>query len=173
MALITYHTVRKSYCYNFYLSRAEEEGGAPNTAVTGSHYKRTLVEIRDVHPLIILNPHSPWQIKKTLNHYEIASGKIIVSFNDTFNYILRYWNSCMADYLAISGYKIGVIIWDVTNVKNPRKHKGKDIYLQITPSENYILTCMRMMRERNLKADDEIGLYWDTTTSCFNFKCFY
>ncbi|KAL8493453.1 hypothetical protein ACS0TY_024604 [Phlomoides rotata] len=173
MALITYHTVRKSYCYNFYPSRVEEEGGEPNTSITGSRYKRMLVEIRDVYPPPIPNPHSPWQIKKIINHYEIASGKIIVSFNDTFNYILRYWNPCMADYLAISGYRIGVTMWDVTNVNNPRKYKGEDIYLQITTSENYILTCMRMMRERNLKAGDQICIYWNTKAFCFILKFFY
>lgn len=173
MALATYHTVRRAYYYNFYPSRAEEEAGVANSSVTGGRYRRMLVEIRDVHMPPLYNPHHPWQIKKSLNHFEVASGKIIVSFNDTFQHILRYWNLCMANHLAIFGHRVAIVLWDFTVDKNPRKHKGNDVYFQITPGENYILTCMGMMRERNLKVGDKIGLYWDNKDSCFCVKYFY
>ncbi|KAK4415346.1 hypothetical protein Salat_2642000 [Sesamum alatum] len=173
MALMTYHTLRKTYFYNFYPSKAEEEASKANSTPTSSRHHRMLVEMRDVHPPPVLDPSSPWQIKKTLNHYEIASGKIVVSFHDTFEYILRYWNFCMANHIAVLGHRVAVILWDVTNEKKPKKYEGNDVYFQITPSENCILTCMEMMRDRRLKVDDYIGLYWDSREANFRIKLFY
>lgn len=175
MSLITYHTLKKTYFYNFFPSKAEEV--SPPTINPPRPFwfrrQRVLVEMRDVHPPPVLDPTNPWQIKKTLNQYEVASGKIVVSFIDSFEHILRYWNFCMANHIAILGHRVAVPVWDVTNEKDPKRYDGNEVYFQITPSENCILTCTQMMRDRNLKVDDYIGLYWDSKQCSFRIKLFY
>lgn len=171
--MLTQMTLKKTYFYNFYPPKSEEEAAFAFASATGFRYHRMLVEIRDLQPPPVLDPKQPWQIKKTLNHYEITSGKIAVPFNDTFEYILRYWNFCMANHIALQGHRVAVIVWDVTEEKQPRKYEGNDVYFQITPSENYLLTCVDLMRERKLKVDDYIGLYWDSRQSCFRVKLLY
>lgn len=79
----------------------------------------------------------------------------------------------MANHIALLGHKVAVIVWDVTNEKQPRKYQGNDVYFQITPTENYVLACVDLMRERKLKVDDCIGLHWDPRQSCFRVKLFY
>lgn len=155
-------TLKKTYFYNFY-PEEEEETASPR-------YHRMLVEIRDVRAAPALDP---WQIKKALNYYEISAGKIVVPFYHTFEYILRYWNFCMSNHIAILGHRVAVVVWDVTDEKQPKKYQGNDVYFQITPSENYVLTCMNLMRDMKLKVDDYIGLHWDPTQSFFRIKFFY
>ncbi|KAL1534055.1 hypothetical protein AAHA92_31458 [Salvia divinorum] len=167
--MLNHMTLKKTYFYNFYPPKSEEETATPS----GFRYHRMLVEIRDVRPPPMLDPNQPWQIKKTLNHYEVTSGKIALPFNDTFEYVLRYWNFSMANHIAILGHRVAVVVWDVTNDKQPMKYEGNDVYFQITPSENYVLTCMDLMRQRNLKVDDCIGIYWDCRQSFFRVKLFY
>ncbi|KAH6818612.1 hypothetical protein C2S51_002215 [Perilla frutescens var. frutescens] len=168
-SMLTHITLKKTYFYNFYPVKAEEETAAP----TGFRYHRMLVEIRDVRAPPVLDPRQPWQIKKTLTHQEVTCGKVVVPFNDTFEYILRYWNFCMSNHIAILGHRVAVVVWDVTNERQPRKYEGNDVYFQITPSENYVLTCTALMRDRKLKVDDYIGLYWDPRQSFFRIKLFY
>ncbi|KAL8041080.1 hypothetical protein ABFS82_10G140400 [Erythranthe guttata] len=175
MALVTHQTLKKTYYYNFFPTKGDEDSAAvaANPHPLGSRRNRMLVEMRDLYPPPVVDPNHPWQIKKTLNHYEISSGKIVISFNDTFEHILRYWNFCMANHIAILGHRVAVAVWDVTNEKKPKKYDGNEVYFQITPSENCILTCVGVMRDRNFKIDDYIGLYWDPKESNFRIKLFY
>ncbi|GFP82042.1 hypothetical protein PHJA_000347500 [Phtheirospermum japonicum] len=173
MTLTTYHSTRKSFVYNFFPLKEDEERSAAISTAFGPRLHRGLVEIRDVHPPPELDPHHPWKIKKTLNPYEIASGKIIVSFQDAFEHVLRYWNYFMAKHVTMFGRKVSVVVWDVTNEKNPRKYEGNNVFFQMTPSEQCLITCSEMMKDRKLKADDNIGLYWEPRESVFRFRLFY
>ncbi|KAL3637014.1 hypothetical protein CASFOL_019313 [Castilleja foliolosa] len=171
MALATYYTTRKSYYYNFFPKKEDEEmPPAANSTVLAPRLNRRLVEIRDVHPPPQLNPHDPWPIKKRLNHYEIATGKIILSFQDTFEHIFRYWHFPMCKYVTMLCRRIAVVVWDMTNEKFPRKYGRDDVLFQMTPSEHSLLTCPEMMHDRKLKADDNIGLYWDPMEGVFRVK---
>ncbi|CAA0809758.1 Putative B3 domain-containing protein [Striga hermonthica] len=166
--------MKKSYLYNFFPVKEDEEryAAAAASSAFGPRLQRMLVEIRDVHPPPEIDPRDPWPIKKALNHYEIASGKVIVSFNDTFEHILRYWNFGMATNITVWGRKVAVLVWDVTNEKKPRSYDGSNVYFQMTPSGNCLLTCGEMMNARNMKAEDKIGLCWENKNSCFHIKLF-
>ncbi|KAL3632682.1 hypothetical protein CASFOL_025666 [Castilleja foliolosa] len=174
MTLTTYYTMRKSYCYNFFPIKEDEERSTASASTSlGPCLHRMLVEIRDVHPPPEINPYHPWKIKKALNHDEIDSGNIIVSFHDAFEHILRYWNFFMATHVAMFGRKISVGVWDVTNEKNPRKYDGDRVFFQMIGSESCILTCSEMMKDRKMKVDDNIGIYWEPRESVFRVKLFY
>ncbi|CAA0814212.1 Unknown protein [Striga hermonthica] len=164
MTLITYTTLKKSYLYNFFPAK-EEEG------MVGTHLPRTLVEIRDVH-----RPPSPeagrWGIKKSISQHEVASGKVVVSFGDTFEHVLRHWNLVMAANIAVWGRKVAVVVWDVTDEKNPMRYEGGHIHFHMTPSGSCLLTCGEVLRARGVKAEDVIGLCWDSKDSCFHIKLF-
>ncbi|KAG8390055.1 hypothetical protein BUALT_Bualt01G0043600 [Buddleja alternifolia] len=157
MALTTHHTLKKTYFYNFFPTKAMEEASLANPNPAGVGHQRMLVEIRDVYPPPVLDSRHPWQIKKTLNAYEISSGKVLVSFQDTFEYILRYWTFCMANNIAMLGKKVLVVLWDLTDEKNPKKYEGNEVYFQMILTGDCVLSCMEMMRNRNLKVDDYIA----------------
>ncbi|PIN12205.1 hypothetical protein CDL12_15188 [Handroanthus impetiginosus] len=164
--------MKKVYFYHFIRPKDQEDNLIECDAPMGPPYHRILIEIRDVHPPPMLNPVDPWKIKKTLSQDEIETGKIVVSFNDAFEYIFRYWNFWMAKHVVLLRHRVSVVLWDVTYARNPKKHQGNGIYFQIALGDDFGLTCMELMRESNWKEGDYIGLYWDPVKSHVCVKVF-
>ncbi|KAL0432742.1 UNVERIFIED_CONTAM: hypothetical protein Slati_2608500 [Sesamum latifolium] len=172
MVLQTLHSTKKTFYYNFFPSKAEELDSLKarkGPVGSASDVGRVLIEMRDIYPPPVLDPDNPWLLRKTLNHYEIAFGKLVLSSNDTFDHVIRYWGLGMANYVAL-GQKVGVALWDVTEEKNPRKYWNNDIYLQMMANDDCVVSCMELMKDRKLKVDDEIGMYWDSKEADFKFK---
>ncbi|KAK4434159.1 hypothetical protein Salat_0578600 [Sesamum alatum] len=172
MVLQTLHSTKKTFYYNFFPSKAEEESSKARKGPVGSSSDvvgRVLVEMRDIYPPPVLDPDNPWCLRKTLNHYEIAFGKLVLSSNDMFEHVIRYWSLGMANYVAL-GQKVGVTLWDVTEEENPRTYRNNDVYLQMMANDDCVLSCMELVKERKLKVDDEIGMYWDSKETSFKFK---
>lgn len=159
--------MKKSFYYNFVPSTAEEQ--VSKTA--NAHYQvtRVLVEIRDIYPPPVLDYQNPWQIKKTLTHYEVNTCKIRISFFEMLEHVFRYWNLCMANNVVL-GHKVNVILWDVTDHHNPKRYRNENVYVEMLPSDDYILGCTELFKDLGLNVDDEIGLYWDPRASTFQFK---
>ncbi|KAJ8540403.1 hypothetical protein K7X08_030322 [Anisodus acutangulus] len=160
-------TMKKTFFYNFFPSKAEEEAcEANNTPWVAT---RELIEIRDIYPAPKIDLENPWQIKKKITHDEIALGKLVVPFFETFEYILRYWKLDEAKSL-VNGYGICVNVWDVTEENDPKKYEGGRVCFRKLYNDDYSLSCMELFNDRGLGVDDEIGLYWDPRNSSFMFK---
>ncbi|XP_075101632.1 B3 domain-containing protein At5g26805-like [Nicotiana tabacum] len=156
--------MKKTFFYNFIPSKAEEE--ACKASNTPWVVTRQLIEIRDIYPPPVLDLKNPWQIKKTVTYDEAVVGKLVLPFIDVFEYIFRYWTLDMAN-LVVSGHKVNVSLWDVTEENNPKKY---DNYFEMLPNDDYALVCLDLYKDRGLSVDDEIGLYWDPRSSTFVFK---
>ncbi|KAL3508191.1 hypothetical protein ACH5RR_033573 [Cinchona calisaya] len=159
--------MKKTFYHNFMPSKAEEEACKANNIQFQP--TRVLVEIKDVYPPPVLDHHNPWKIKKTLIQYEVVTGKLVISFFNTFDHIFRYWTLAMANHVVL-GHKVGVVFWDVTDQNNPKRYCSDSIYFEMLPNDDFVLACMDVFKERSLSVDDEIGLYWDLRSSTFQFK---
>ncbi|GFP79031.1 hypothetical protein PHJA_000046600 [Phtheirospermum japonicum] len=170
MALQTLYSTKKTFYYNFFPTKAEEEHLKARKDEVQIPHDRILLEIRDMYQPGVVDLENPWLIKKTLSQYETVFGKLILSFNDTFEHVLRYWTLGMANYIAL-GQRVGVAVWDVTEGENPRKYQNNyGFYLQMMVNNDCFLSCLELIKDRGLKADDEICLYWDIKESSFMFK---
>lgn len=169
MVLQTLYSTKKTFYYNFFPTKAEENSFRYTAGMANG---RKLIEMRDIYPPPVVDFENPWLIKKTLTHYETAFGKLVLSYNDTFEHVIRYWTLGMANFIAL-GQRVGVTLWDVTEEKNPKRyHQNSEFYLQMMANDECLLSCMELIRDRKLKVDDEIYLYWDSTENCFKFKLF-
>lgn len=167
MGFQTLYSTKKTFYYNFVPTKAEEEALKARKASGGLVDGRVLTEIRDLYPQPTIDPSNPWIIKKTLNQYEVVQGKLALSCNDAFEHVIRYWTFGMSNYVTM-GYRIGVYLWDATDEENPRKYHGKDVYLQMMPNDDFVLSCLDLFKK--LKVDDQVLVYWDCKNSCFKFK---
>ncbi|KAL8058361.1 hypothetical protein ABFX02_03G013100 [Erythranthe guttata] len=174
----TLYSTKKTFYYEFLRTKEEEEEEEESCSKSricmsepaGDQYcRRQLVEIRDVYPPPALDSDGPWRIKKSINQHEIDSGIIELEWDDVFEHVLRYWKMGLANYIAM-GVKVHVIIFDVTQESSPRKYDGQDAYLQHVGKDEFVLACMGLIKDRNLKAGDDISLYWDEKAACFRFR---
>ncbi|GFQ02910.1 hypothetical protein PHJA_002434800 [Phtheirospermum japonicum] len=168
MAFNILYSIKNTFYYNFLPSKEFEDISIKSGR---ARVGREMVEIRDIFPPPVVSDSNPWRINKTLNHYEIESGKLIIPCNDMFEHVLRYWSIDSANYIAKEGQRVHVAIFDCTqDPKYPRKYKADEAYLLMVEKDDFVLACMALIKDRNLKVYDEISLYWDLQRSCFMFK---
>ncbi|KAI3465049.1 hypothetical protein Pfo_021712 [Paulownia fortunei] len=147
MVLKTLYSTKKTFFYKFFPTKEEEECLKARKFGGGG---RVMVEIRDVFPPPVVDPDNPWRINKTLNCYEIDSGKLVLSRNDTFEHVLRYWSIGLANNIAL-GLRVNVAMWDVTQENYPRKYESNDACLQMVGNDDFVLVCMALMKDRDMK----------------------
>ncbi|XP_057480063.1 uncharacterized protein LOC130767265 [Actinidia eriantha] len=166
--------MKKTLYYNFIPTKAEEEEEECKATATAAPYKPTwaLVELQDVYPPPVFDPLNPWQIKKVLTPAEVGSGRIVLSHNETFHYVFRYWTTEMTHHVVMSQKKKNVLVRDVTDEDNPTSYINEDMFFEQVDAdcEYYVLGCEELVRGRRLHAGDEIGLFWDMKTDAFQFK---
>ncbi|VFQ65096.1 unnamed protein product [Cuscuta campestris] len=159
--------MKKTFFYNFFPTKSEEEA-SPKAA---GQVSRVLVEARDVLPPPAADPANPWQIRKTLTQYEVITGMLVAPFAETMEHVFRYWGLCTATRVVL-GQKTAVEVWDVTAAAEqncpPKRYAG--CCFEVLPSDDYVLACMDLFKDRNLAPEDEVGLYWDFNCSVFRFK---
>lgn len=158
--------MKKTFCYNFVPSKEEEAACKANN--TPFQVKGTLVEIRDLYPPPVIDFQNPWQIKKTLTHYEVVTGKVVVPFSDAFEHVFRHWTLSMTGRVVVR-HRLNVILWDVTEQTNPKRYQD-GIFFEMLPNDDFVIACMDLFKDRYLKVGDEIGLFWDPRASDFQFK---
>ncbi|KAF3615514.1 putative agglutinin-2-like [Capsicum annuum] len=151
--------MKKTFFYNFFPSKAEEE--ACNVNNTPWVATRELVEIRDIYPAPIIDLEDPWQIKKRITRDEVILGKLVIPFFESFEYILRYWKLDMAKSLVMSENGMSVKVWDITKETEPKKYDGGNVCFRKLYTDDYSLSCMGLFNDHRLNVGDEIGLYWD------------
>lgn len=161
-------SMKKTFFHEFIPSKVEEEACQVNNAswvVT-----RELVEIRDIYSAPIIDQEDPWNIKKKITHNEVILGKLVISFLEMFEYILRYWKLDMAKSLT-NGYEVCVNIWDITEENDPKKYEGESVcFRKLYNDYEYSLSCMRLFNDHRLNVGDEIALYWDPRSSSIMLK---
>ncbi|PHT93113.1 hypothetical protein T459_00995 [Capsicum annuum] len=152
-------SMKKTFFYNFFPSKAEEE--ACNVNNTPWVATRELVEIRDIYPAPIIDLEDPWQIKKRITRDEVILGKLVIPFFESFEYILRYWKLDMAKSLVMSENGMSVTVWDITKETEPKKYDGGNVCFRKLYTDDYSLSCIGLFNDHRLNVGDEIGLYWD------------
>ncbi|XP_055808666.1 uncharacterized protein LOC129877203 [Solanum dulcamara] len=160
-------SIKKTFFYNFFPSKAEEEVCKLNN--TPWVVTRELIEIRDLYPAPKIDLKNPWQIKKKITNDEVVVGKMVIPFYETFEYILRYWTLDVAKSLE-NGYGVPVGVWDVTEENVPKKYEGGSVCLRKLYNDDYSLSCIQLFNNRGLGVGDEIGLNWDPRSSSLMFK---
>ncbi|KAK4372781.1 hypothetical protein RND71_008165 [Anisodus tanguticus] len=130
-------TMKKTFFYNFFPSKAEEEACEANK--TPWVATRELIEIRDIYPAPKIDLENPWQIKKKIIHDEVVLGKLVVPFFETFEYILRYWKLDETKSL-VNGYGICVNVWDITPENDPKKYEGGSVCFRKLYNDDYSLS---------------------------------
>lgn len=159
--------MKKTFYYKFLPSKAEEEEAKANNKPF--QITRELVEIRDLFPAPVIDPFNPWQIKKVVTETDIVTGKLVLSHQEVFDYVFRYWSLEMCNYL-LGGNKFYAVIWDQTDEKNPLRFHNEKIYLEQGPQDTYMLRWLDLVRKSMINPNDEIGLYWQTKSGTFQFK---
>lgn len=159
--------MKNTFYYNFLPTKAEEEACKANK--TPYKVTRALVDMRDIYPPPLVDFQKPWQIKRTLTHYEAVTGRVVVSFIDTMEHVFRYWTLGMANGVVL-GDKVNVILCDVTDQSNPKRYCSTDVFFERLPNDDFILACMELFKDRSLSVGDEIVLFWDPRVLNFQFK---
>lgn len=168
MSSKTLLTTKKTFYYNFFPTKEEEETSNPRKSMSGD--PRVMVEIRDIFPPPVADPENPWRIRKTLSRKEIRYSYIVLSWSDTLEHVLRYWTLRLAQSLFL-GVKVNVDLWDVTQqVYPPRKYAAR---FTVVGKDKFALECAGLMKDRNFRVHDEISLYWDVNEYCFQFRLLF
>ncbi|GER47906.1 arginine biosynthesis bifunctional protein ArgJ [Striga asiatica] len=165
MTFKTLNSTKKIFYYTFFPTKEEEESSKTRPA---PGRRRQIIEIWDD-----FRPPSggSWPINKTLTKLEIESGKLVLSCNDMFEYVLRYWPVELAKSIVSEGQRVYVAVCDATQeLKYPRKYGMDQAYVEMVKKDNFALVCMTLVKDRNLKIYDEISLKWDDKRLCFMFK---
>ncbi|KAG5606680.1 hypothetical protein H5410_028172, partial [Solanum commersonii] len=160
-------SLKKTFFYNFFPSKAEEEAYKLNN--TPHVVTREQIEIRDIYPPPKIYLENPWQIKKKITRDEVIVGKLVIPFFETFEYIIRYWTLDAAKSLE-DGSDVPFNVWYVTEENIPKKYEVGSVFLRKLHNDNFYLSCINLFNSRGLSVSDEIGLYWDPRSSISMFK---
>ncbi|KAE9457881.1 hypothetical protein C3L33_10193, partial [Rhododendron williamsianum] len=163
--------MRKTFFFNIIPSKAEEDAAkATNTQFQAT---RVLVEIRDLYPPPPPDPANPWVIRMRPTASDVVTGRLMLSYIETFEHIFRHWTLDMANYVLF-GNKAPVFVWDLTEENNPLSYRNESVFFERGASEEfYVLGWMDLVRNRAVNGGDEIGLYWDRGSASFHFKLFH
>uniref|UniRef100_M1DUH4 Uncharacterized protein n=1 Tax=Solanum tuberosum TaxID=4113 RepID=M1DUH4_SOLTU len=159
--------MKKTFYYDFILSKAEEEACKVNN--TQHVVTQELVEIRDLYTSPKIDLENPWRIKKNITHDEILVGMLMIPFIQMFEYILRYWTFDMARSLE-NECRMCIDMWNLIKENIPKKYEGVNVYLRKQYNDVFSLSCMELFNSRRLGVGDEIGLNWDPRSSSLMFK---
>ncbi|KAI6695047.1 hypothetical protein NL676_022757 [Syzygium grande] len=159
---------RKTFYYNFMPTKAEEE--AAKARNVPYQVTRTLFEVNDISPpQLHPDPNYPWLIRKAVSNCEIVNGKLVLSHNDTFDHVFRYWTLETCNHVVMGG-RYPVALVDFTDEKSPRRYQSDHTFLERGLNETYILGWFDIIRNRLFNAGDEVGLFWDVRSGAFHFK---
>ncbi|XP_055808506.1 uncharacterized protein LOC129877051 [Solanum dulcamara] len=150
---------KKTFSYNFIPSKTEEEVNNTSWVVT-----RELIE---TGPTLII--HSNKIMRKKITYENLVFGELRISIFVTFDCILPYWKLELARSL-VKGNVVRVDLWDSTEKNGTKKYEDESITFRKLHNDNYSLSCMRLINDRELGVGDEIGLYWHPRFSKFIFK---
>ncbi|KAK4559402.1 hypothetical protein RGQ29_008566 [Quercus rubra] len=110
--------------------------------------------------------NDPWKIKKKLTESDLGHlSRLLVRSSLVKNHVLPFLGADCAREVESKG--IQVIVWD-----KDTKSKHQLVFKQWRTSKSYVFIGMwhqDFVIRRELKQGDEIGLYWDSNTSMFNF----
>ncbi|KAF8034260.1 hypothetical protein BT93_C0528 [Corymbia citriodora subsp. variegata] len=159
---------KKTFYYHFIPTKAEEE--AAKARNVPYQVTRTLFEINDISPpQLLADPNYPWLIRKVVSNSEIMTGKLVLSHNDIFDHVFRYWALETCNHVVM-GHKYLVILVDFTDEKSPKRYQSEHTFLERGVNETYILGWLDIVRNRLFNTGDEIGLFWDVRSGVFHFK---
>ncbi|KAG5607225.1 hypothetical protein H5410_028717 [Solanum commersonii] len=131
----------KTFFYNFFLSKAEEETCKLNN--TPHVVTRELIEIRDTYPPPKIDLENPWKIKKkiTCDKSSILDVGCAKSLENWCN--------------------VHVDVRDVAEENIPKKYEVGSVFLRKLHNDDFYLSCIKLFNNCKLSICDEIGLYWD------------
>ncbi|GLT75504.1 hypothetical protein SLA2020_472230 [Shorea laevis] len=153
--------MKKTFYYNFFPTKVEEEAAAAHNV----QYRvtRTLIEIRD------LEHHQasgvdPWRqiIRKSITASDVFMGKLSLSEQEMLD-LLRPCTLSKANSLLVGDRSC--ILYD--NTEGEVKYH---IDVERGSQDSYTLRCTSLFRNRNLAPGDQVGLFLDVSNEAFRFK---
>lgn len=169
MIVINHHQEpprKKAYKYEFIATKTVEQAAI----ASGKPYEvtRTIVEMRDFGNPPQFDPKNPWQIRKSVTGSDVYNGKLVLSHYEFFDHVFRYWTLDLCNYVD-QGNQYSVTIADYTDEGNPKRFKSENIFVQGNHGI-FFLGWTDVVQSRHLLPGDEIGLFWDVSSSNFGFK---
>ncbi|KDP41879.1 hypothetical protein JCGZ_26897 [Jatropha curcas] len=157
--------MRKTFYYNFLPTKAEEEAAVARKAQ--HHVSRTIVEIRDWFAPARMDPTNPWQIRRAISRSEVATGEFLLSHEEMFEHVFRFWNVELANHL-VQGNKCFVVLIDYSEENMPKTFQSSYVK-NGAKNDTYLLGFVEVLRCRVINPGDEIGLFWDTRPASYGF----
>ncbi|KAG8643863.1 hypothetical protein MANES_11G074200v8 [Manihot esculenta] len=156
--------MRKTFYYSFLPTKSEEEAAAARNAQ--HQVTRTIVEIKDFLTPPGIEPTYPWQIRRPITRNEVATGEILLSHEEMFEHVFRYWNLESANHL-VQGNKCFVTLIDYTEENLPKTFQN--VCVKSGPNDTYVVGMMEVVRGRVINPGDEIGFFWDVRPATYGF----
>ncbi|KAB1225503.1 hypothetical protein CJ030_MR1G018604 [Morella rubra] len=157
--------MKKVLFYNFFPTKAEEEAAKAQNSV----HKVTpvcVVEIRDWLP----PPPVDFWIEKVVSFNHIATRKLYLTHNETFEYVFRYWTVENASKIVV-GNRLYVMIMDITDTNSPIAYQGLNVFFERGAHiDYYALGCKDLLEKKVFHLGDEIGLRWNKELGLFQLK---
>ncbi|KAF2322989.1 hypothetical protein GH714_032657 [Hevea brasiliensis] len=148
----------------FPATKAEEEAEAARNAQ--HHVTRTIVEMKEFFIPPRIEPSSPWQIRRPITRNEVAAGELVLSHEEMFEHVFRFWNLDSANHV-VQGNKCFVVLIDYTEDNMPKTFQGA--YVKSCSNDTYVVGMMEVVRGRVINPGDEIGLFWDMRPATYGF----
>ncbi|XP_050290317.1 putative B3 domain-containing protein At3g28853 [Quercus robur] len=109
----------------------------------------------------------PWLIKKWLTFSDVNGEKsrLLLPKGLVEKHILSLMDARLIENIKNNGVRVAVLDWDTNS--------EQQLLFKQWRNGSYVLIgkwITGFVRERNLKEGDEIGLYWDQSSSRFSFR---
>ncbi|XVF59871.1 hypothetical protein PTKIN_Ptkin07bG0310500 [Pterospermum kingtungense] len=148
--------------------RMENPIPSSSRKASSARNKRNKVERSEAVVVSELRPaagHDPWCIKKKLFESDLGNmTRLLLPFQMVESHVLPYWT---ADQRSKIKEGLPVFVWDCDT--NTEHHM---VFKQWGSGANVLINnwMKDFVKRRELKLGDEVGLYWDTCSSRFNFS---
>ncbi|WRX09375.1 hypothetical protein QQP08_001862 [Theobroma cacao] len=148
--------------------RKRMENPSSARGVSSYRNKRTKVDREEARMLELTElrlGNDPYCIKKTLTGSDLGNmSRLMLAAEYIESYVFPFWN---ADQLANIKEGLAVSVWDCDT-----QTEHELVFKQWNKRANVLIKnwVKDFVKRRELKLGDEIGLYWDTCNSRFQFS---
>lgn len=152
--------------FNFMPSKSEEE------SCKASNTRRIITrELIETGSARIFNQNKIYCISKTISLKELSSGVLLIPFSIMFSCIFPYMDLEIATSF-VNENQVRVELWDDMKNNVVKKYDRGSFTVTKLPDDDYNLSIVTLIKDRELLIGDKIGLYWHPWNSTFVFRLF-